>query len=357
MVGAFHGVASAARASEADEAFEPVVVTATRLPVDANRLAAMITRVSGEELNRRGAEDLRATLSLVSGSEAPPGGDAGPASAVPSFWGLHEFDAFLLVVDGVPWGGAFNPAVATLDLHNIDRVEVLKGPSPVALGQNAFVGVIQVIHAPAGEARPVLSLAGGEHGSFEGAFTVNLPKTAGFAQTLSASGESQGFSDRFEKVRDFKGAYRAERGFAGGVLQLDLDLAVRRDRPQSPTVLEGGALTSKTPLNANYNPADGRIDADSLHGQARYERATPLGQWTTLASLAYSETTDIRGFLRSDLVDDGSANADSQNQRRRVLDAYADSHLSFTGPFGAKMLAGFDVLAGFGRQISRNGEY
>src|SRR3977135_1647572 len=91
-------------------------------------------------------------LSLVPGVEAPPGGDAGPSSAVPSFWGLHEFDAFLLVVDGVPWGGAFNPGITTLDFNDVQRVEVLKGAAPVMYGATSFVGVVHVIHYPAGEA-------------------------------------------------------------------------------------------------------------------------------------------------------------------------------------------------------------
>ena len=265
---AWIGATGAALADEAADALSPVVVTATRIPVEEQKVPAMITRISGEDLASRGARDLRTSLSLVSGVEAPAGGDAGPASAVPSFWGLHEFDAFLLVVDGVPWGGAFNPAISTLDLNNVDRVEVLKGPSPVALGQNAFVGVIQVIHAPAGEATPVLSLAGGEHGSYEGALVLNLPKVGGLKQTLSLSGESQGFADRFEKVRDIKGQYRAATTFGGGDLKLSLDFALRRDRPQSPTVLEEGKLTTETPLNANFNPSNGRIDNDSVHGAA-----------------------------------------------------------------------------------------
>jgi hypothetical protein len=48
--------------------------------------------------------------------------------------GLHEFDAFLLIVDQVPWGGAFNPAISTLDLTDVERIEVLKGSAPVMYG-------------------------------------------------------------------------------------------------------------------------------------------------------------------------------------------------------------------------------
>ena len=57
-----------------------------------------------------------------------PGGDGGPASSVPEFWGLREFDAFLLVVDGVPWGGAFNPDLSTISVKDVARIEVMRGP-------------------------------------------------------------------------------------------------------------------------------------------------------------------------------------------------------------------------------------
>src|SRR5215469_15828700 len=96
-----------------------VTVTATRIPEPIDQIPATISVVSGEELRARAAQDMASALSLVSGVEAPAGGDAGPSSAVPSFWGLREFDAFLLVMDEVPWGGAFNPAITTLNLNDV----------------------------------------------------------------------------------------------------------------------------------------------------------------------------------------------------------------------------------------------
>ena len=364
LAGALAGVSllvltGAARADEAATAVEQVVVTATRIPVDEQKLAAMMTRISGEDLAARNANDLRTTLALVSGAEAPAGGDAGPASAVPSFWGLHEFDAFLLVVDGVPWGGAFNPAISSLDLNNVDRVEVLKGAAPVAFGQTAFVGVIQVFHSPAGEARPEMGLSVGEHGSYAGNLVLNLPGVGDWKQSLSVSAENQGYADRYEKVRDGKLLYRAAGPFAGGDVRLDLDVSLRRDKPQSPTVREeGGGLTDLTPLNGNFNTADARLNENRAHGSVVYDRKTPLGVWSTMASVAYSEVRDVRGFLRGELTDNpAESNADYQSQHRRILDTYLDTHLAFDGPFGAKLLAGADALVGVGHQISRNGEY
>src|SRR5512135_971839 len=99
-----------------------VQVTATRFAEDPAQVPGSITVITGKELEDRGASDLRSALALVSGVSIAPGGDSGPASCVPEFWGLREFDAFLLVVDGVPWGGAFNPALGTLDLNDIDRI-------------------------------------------------------------------------------------------------------------------------------------------------------------------------------------------------------------------------------------------
>ena len=130
-----------------------IVITATRIPETADRVPAAISVISGSELRARGASDMATALSLVPGVEAPAGGDAGPSSAVPSFWGLHEFDAFLLVVDGVPWGGAFNPAITTLDFTDTQRVEVLKGAAPVMYGATSFVGVVNAHALPGGRGR------------------------------------------------------------------------------------------------------------------------------------------------------------------------------------------------------------
>jgi outer membrane cobalamin receptor len=83
--------------------------------------------------------DLRSALALATGVDIAPGADQGPAASVPEFWGLKEFDAFLLVVDGVPWGGTFNPALETLSLVDVERIEILRGAAPVMYGTTSFV--------------------------------------------------------------------------------------------------------------------------------------------------------------------------------------------------------------------------
>ncbi len=336
---------------------ELLEVTATRVPEPVSTVPASVSVVSGEELRARDVHDLAGALALVPGVEAPAGGDAGPASAVPSFLGLHEFDAFLLVVDGVPWGGALNPSIPTLDFADVQRIEVLKGSAPVTYGATAFVGVIQVIHYPAGHAASEVRLGYGSHGEARGELSAVLPAIGGYVQSLSLQGQSQGFADRREQIGAGKLLYRGAAELGGGQFRVDIDLAIERTTPPSPVVRVGAGLTTRTPLDANYNPADARIDETRPHGVLGYGHATPLGRWETTASFAYSAITDIRGFLRPSLIDNGSPNANSQSQRRRVQDGYLDSHISAEPSRTVSILYGADMLYGLGRQASSNGAY
>src|SRR5256714_6800461 len=153
----------------------PVEIVATRIPEAPHAVPVSIEVFRGTDLRARGARSLSDALSLAAGVAIAPGGDAGPASAVPEFWGLREFDAFLLVVDGVPWGGALNPAISSLSLRDVDRIEVLRGPAPVTYGATSFVGVIHVVHSSATTRATYAEVHGGNFGTGGGGADFGLP--------------------------------------------------------------------------------------------------------------------------------------------------------------------------------------
>ncbi|HTL19821.1 MAG TPA: TonB-dependent receptor [Steroidobacteraceae bacterium] len=326
-------------------------MTATRVPEPIAQIPATLSVVSGAELRARDAQDMATALSLVSGVEAPAGGDGGPSSAVPSFWGLHEFDAFLLVMDEVPWGGAFNPAITTLNLQDVERVEVLKGAAPVMYGATSFVGVVHVLHYPAGQASDIADVALGSYGSARGSAAFALPNWGDYRHSFSAEAESIGFADKRESVSDGRLLYRGALNLGAGELHLDANVSIVRDVPPSPVIREGTALTTLTPLNANFNPADAAIDEDKYQLAIGYSLPTSWGTWETLASLSRSHVTDIRAFLHPEL----SGAADTQNQDRLILDDYFDTHLAIHIGNNATLLAGADLLYGYGRQTTANG--
>ncbi len=349
-------LSAAVRADDAAR-LDAVEVTSSKVDTAIDRTSATVTIVSGDELRARGATDLRAALALVAGVEASPGGDGGPASSVPALWGLREFDAFLLLVDGVPAGGAFVPALASLDLTNVERIEVMKGAAPVSYGATAFVGVIHVIHYAAGEGPSRVGFGYGSRGSLRAEFAAPLSSHGGWKDSLVANAEHQELAaDRAGYDRGHL-LYRAEVDAESGRFGLDVDLSLLRQDPNSPQLREGAGLTPRTPLDANHNPGDAHLDENRLQVSTRYDRDTALGPWQTRVAVARTDGELIRGFLREGFAAAPAINADGYAQTRGSTDLYADTHI--VSKFGdtTSVVWGADWLHGNGDQESRNFEY
>lgn len=334
---------------------DSVQVTATRLPEDVEVVPVSITVVSGEEIRDRGAVDLSQALAMIAGVTVAPGGEGGPASAVPELWGLREADAYLLVVDGVPRGGAFNPDPATVDLAGVERIEVLRGAAPVLFGATSFVGVIHVIHYAPGEGPRTAFVAGADPSS--GAVSVSLPLagggTTGYRHGLTAGYEDRGFDDERAGYRKGHVLYRAAVGDrdAGGAWSFDLEGTALEQDPQSPRPRTGRVLSPLVPVDANHNPRGAMLDQDRLQLTGRYDR----GAWSSTLSAAQSKVDTLRGFLSS--VSSTPENARGYEQEREVTDLYFDTHYVWEPTEAWKVIAGFDHLYGRGEAESENFAY
>src|SRR5262245_7451899 len=274
---------------------ESVQVTASRVPEGVDAVPESIQVVTAEELRDRGATDLKSALALAAGVDIAPGGDNGPASSVPEFWGLKEFDAFLLVVDGVPWGGAFNPALSTLDLRDVDHIEVQRGPAPVMYGATSFVGVIQVVRRAPGQKGTRLQASGGSFSSGSGALATSLPQWAGFDSSLNADFERAGFEDDRTSFKKTHVLWRNHHASGAGSFSFDLDGTFLRQEPASPTPREGPALTTAVPLDSNQNPLDAHLNEDRFYARIGYDRSLSHSLWATHLSFTHSAHAQFRG--------------------------------------------------------------
>ena len=335
-----------------------VEVVSSKIPVFLDASPAMITIVSGQELRDRNARDLRTALSLVAGVDIAPGGDGGPASSVPGIWGLREFDAFLLVVDGVPWGGAFNPALTTLDLNNVKQIEVMRGAAPVMYGATSFVGVINVIHYPAGEMVSQASIGLGNRHTTNIALSRNLADLGLFKQSLGVEAATQQFSQDAAKLNRAHLLYRAAADLNMGKVHFDLDITALRQHPYSPHPVEDGALSSRFPLDANANPLDVKATENRTQFNAGIDQELSIGKWVTLISLGRSENRNTRGYLRADFAVDGiTHNADGYRQSVVTDYGYFDTYLVAQPTLTISWTSGADFLFGNGHQRSDNFEY
>lgn len=338
-------------------ASETIQVTATRTPEDVEVVPVSITVLSGDELRARGATDLATALSLVGGVTVAPGaGDAGPAGGVPELWGLREVDAYLLVVDGVPRGGAFNPDLASLDLTGVERIEILRGSAPVMFGATSFIGVIHVIHYGAGKGERRATVSGGSYGS--GSASVVLPfgvDGSPWKQSLVASYDDQGFKDARTGFRRGTVLYRAARAVGEGHFSLDLEGTLLNQDPASPHPRVGTELSDEVPLDSNVNPEGAKLDQDRYQGVVRYDRPVGAARWSTTLSATHSKHDILRGFLTQ--VADVPDNAAGFTQDRKIDDVYFDSHLAWALGEAWHFVAGVDHLYGKGTAESVNFKY
>jgi iron complex outermembrane receptor protein len=336
-------VAPAGDASNLDA----VQVTANRFAEQVQEVPNSIEVIGAEELRARGVNDLRTALSLLGGVSVAPGGDEGPAAAVPSLLGLREVDDFELLIDGVPAGGAFIPQFATLDLSNVERIEVQRGPAPVLYGTTAFAGTINLIHYAAGSAEKRINLAYGTFGSVEGSASTVLAQSE-YRASLGVDGARERYSDSRSGLDRGHLLLRNAMDLDGGEARLGLDATLQHQRPASPRPLEGAVFDPETPLDFNQNPADGKIDTNRFQLTGAYDKDVSVGSWGTTLSVTHTHTQLVQGFFNPDSdAASGPDNATGFHQARNLTEAYLDTHL--THRFGDSLMATFGASELYGR--------
>jgi iron complex outermembrane receptor protein len=326
-----------------------VEVTATRLPEEPEEVPAPIEVLTGDELRARGATDLRTALSPAIGAEIAPGGDAGPASFVPAFWGLKEFDAFVLLVDGVPWGGTFNPALTTLDLNDVERIEVLRGPAPVTYGATSFVGAIHVVHKDSKEGGRTLTLRGGNHESGGGLFSAPIPLWGDWSSRFTVDGERQGFADDRTDFHRGHGLWRVgSKPVKDQRTWFNIDVNWLDQSPASPRLRDGAVLSALNAVDANYNPPGAFLDDHRFTGMVGFDRKAGSASWSTSASVSHSRQDLLHGFVEGFDQAEDTADVRGLRQKIKLTDVYVDSHFSWKLPRSVTFLAGADYLHGTG---------
>src|SRR5499426_422895 len=202
---------------------DTVQVTATRFGEPVAEVPGAIGIVTGEELRARGATDLRTALALLGGVSVAPGGDAGPAGAVPGLLGVREVDDLLLLIDGIPAGGAFIPQIEAISLNNVERIEVLRGAAPVYFGTTAFAGTINVIHYAAGSADRVTGVHLGSYQS-GGVGGAAILSSGTVRQSISAEMSRDNLSDDRANFRRAQGIWRLATQLGAGKFRADVDV-------------------------------------------------------------------------------------------------------------------------------------
>lgn len=186
VLGVLSGGAQAAPATEAlaGPSLDAITVTAAALPVAVGDASATVSVIDAEEIERRGARDIKDLVRYEPGVSV---------RNQPGRFGLSGFNIrglegnrVLLRIDGVRLADGFaigsfaNAGRDAVDLDTLKQVEILRGPASSLYGSSALGGVVSfVTRDPAdylvGDERAAFRLRSGHASVDDGAF-------AGFTQ-------------------------------------------------------------------------------------------------------------------------------------------------------------------------------
>ncbi len=153
------------RAQDAVTESAEIIVTATRLPIPEDESPSSISVITSDEIEEKQIHRVADALREVPGLSVVQTGAPGQLTSVFTR-GLRSEDTQVLL-DGIPinqgLAGLFN--FADLNVDDIDRIEVVRGPQSTLYGTRALAGVIQIF-TKRGEGTPTGSFTF-EGGSFE----------------------------------------------------------------------------------------------------------------------------------------------------------------------------------------------
>lgn len=157
---------SAEETGSQEFSLDEYVVTASRVPVKQNEIAANVTVITRDEIERSGFTDVPDILKKNNINM-----EYTRSAAVPV---LNGDDRVLILVDGRKMGwnhliisgndhAGFNPNLLGVD--NIERIEIVRGPASSLYGSEAVGGVINIITRKANSTQTTASTEFGSWGS------------------------------------------------------------------------------------------------------------------------------------------------------------------------------------------------
>ena len=165
-----------------------IIVTAQKREETLQDVPAAVTVITGEALTGdflTDAQDLsRITPTLTFGEGSSPGTSAIALRGI----GTSVFDAAVeptisVIVDGIVLG---RNSQAFVDLIDIERVEVLKGPQGTLFGKNASGGVLNIVtKRPSEDFEVEAEFLGAENDEYQARASLSAPLAPGFGGRLT----------------------------------------------------------------------------------------------------------------------------------------------------------------------------
>lgn len=185
-----------ALAGEADIDVDNVVVTGTRTSNLIAEIPNTTTVIRLHEIQARNDMSIADLLRHIPGIHVTqPSGQGGVARV---YVRGGDLEMTMVMLDGIrvndpndARGSAFD--FSTVNINDVERIEIVRGPQSAVYGSNALAGVINIISKePADEFSASVFAEAGTDDFYRGAFDVSGPVGSGGAFTLRIAGKNDG---------------------------------------------------------------------------------------------------------------------------------------------------------------------
>ncbi|WP_272942969.1 TonB-dependent receptor plug domain-containing protein [Alcanivorax hongdengensis] len=234
-----------------------VVLTPARVSEPQSEVPASVTVIDRQLINASGARELYQVLRLVPGMTAVKVDGNVPTV---SYHATKSTDIrrMLVLIDG---RSVYQPGLARVswndlpvDLNDVERIEVTRGPAAAAYGANAYTGVINIItRDPRDVDGQQVTLRGGNNGVADGRVSAGQHFSGGAWRVNLAQRADDGYDEPFEG-REARDAKHITTLNAEWVRELDerntltLQAGGTKSRLQRPGALEDAGVYSQLPV-------------------------------------------------------------------------------------------------------------
>ena len=296
-------------AVKANETKEEVVVSASRIPVAANRVGSAVTVINADDIKKSQATTVADVLRTVAGVAVGQTGSKGGLTQV-RIRGA-ESNHTLVIIDGVEMN---NPASSSdfdfslLLTSNIARIEIIRGPQSAIYGSDAIGGVV-VITTKSGTTKPEIS-GSAEFGSFNSS-KISAASRGGskvFKYSLAAV---QFKTDGFSTFNENRG-FTEDDGHENKTFNLKLNYSPNEISSFSFVLRDTRTESESDSISFGVGPVDANDEVfkDQTSGKVTARFNLLEGRWTH--KLSYSESK-----TNSDFATDGLITFRSRGKKRK----------------------------------------
>ena len=325
---------------------QPLEVSASRFGTSEDKYPGSVEIITAEEIEQSGHRQIADILREQLGIDLFQNGPRGTTSNV--ILRGSESDGTLVLIDGVQVNsnstGAFN--FGSINLDNIEKIEILRGPQSTIWGADASAGVINIV-TKRGKGKPTHA-ASFEVGSFDT-----------FYESLSSSGKINRYNYSFSASRtDTKGFSALNERFAAtrtddGFQNTTFSTRVGRDFSSNGRIEFIGRYSDSAVGIDSFQADNPTRESNSESFQVSLPIRKEITDWWDLQftpSLNYEVVKDEQA-TKTDQIYSRNYTLDLQNS------LYIGDNYSLIFGMEYEVLNGHNVLSNFKRNIYNQGYF